>query len=80
MRAATRQHIGGLIAVCKGNSQGAIAAAFESVASLEPDNASHWLALGRVQMGREDALAALRVFDTVLSLKPAVALSLLRGG
>jgi cytochrome c-type biogenesis protein CcmH/NrfG len=47
--------------------RGAIAA-FESAASLEPDNAAHWLALGQVQMGREDAVAALRVFNVVLSL------------
>lgn len=66
---ATRQHIGGLIAVCRGDSQSA-SQAFESAASLEPDNAAHWLALGQVQMGREDGVAALRVFDTVLSLNP----------
>ncbi len=66
---ATRQHINGLIAVCKGDSQGAILA-LESAASTEPDNAAHWLALGRVRMGREDAIAALRAFDAVLSLKP----------
>jgi predicted TPR repeat methyltransferase len=45
-------------------------AAFELAASLERDNVAHWLALGRVQMGREDAITAWRAFDAVLSLKP----------
>lgn len=58
---ATRQHIDGLIALCKGNTQGAIWA-FESAASIEPDNAAYWLALGRVQMGREDAIASSACF------------------
>ncbi|WP_377475857.1 MAG: tetratricopeptide repeat protein [Microcoleus anatoxicus] len=66
---ATRQHISGSIAVCRGDTQAAILA-FESAASLEPDNAAHWLALGQVQMGRGDAVAALRGFDAVLSLHP----------
>ncbi len=66
---ATRQHISGSIALCKGDTQAAILA-FESAASLEPDNAAHWLALGQVQMGRGDAVAALRAFDAVLSLNP----------
>jgi tetratricopeptide (TPR) repeat protein len=66
---ATRQHIRGSIALCRGDTQAAILA-FESAASLEPDNAAHWLALGQVQMGRGDAVAALRAFDTVLSLNP----------
>ncbi|MGB3263080.1 MAG: tetratricopeptide repeat protein [Microcoleus sp.] len=66
---ATRQHISGSIALCKGDTQAAILA-FESAASLEPDNAAHWLALGQVQRGRGDAVAALRAFDAVLSLNP----------
>ncbi|HAZ48713.1 MAG TPA: hypothetical protein DDW76_27460 [Cyanobacteria bacterium UBA11369] len=66
---ATRQHIGGLIAICQGDTERAIAA-FESAASNEPHNSSHWLALGQVQMGREDGVAALRAFDAVLSLNP----------
>ncbi|MEG4811467.1 tetratricopeptide repeat protein [Microcoleus sp. F8-D3] len=66
---ATRQHISGAIALCRGDTQAAILA-FESPASLEPDNAAHWLALGQVQMGRGDAVAALRAFDAVLSLNP----------
>lgn len=65
---STRQHILGLIAVCQNDTQGAILA-FESAVSLEPSNASHWLALGQVQMEREDAVAALKAFDAVLSLK-----------
>ena len=66
---ATRQHISGSIAVCRGDTQAAILA-FESAASLAPDNAAHWLALEQVQMGRGDGLAALRSFDRVLSLNP----------
>lgn len=66
---ATRQHISGSIALCRGDTQAAILA-FESAATLEPDNAAHWLALAQVQVGRGDAVAALRAFDAVLSLHP----------
>jgi tetratricopeptide (TPR) repeat protein len=66
---ATQQHIRGLIALCRNDTQGAIRA-FESAASLELDNVAHWLALGQMQMGRGDAVAALRAFDQVLSLNP----------
>lgn len=66
---ATRQHISGAIALCRGDSQAGILA-FESAASLEPHNAAHWLALARVQAARGDAVAALRAFDAVLSLHP----------
>lgn len=66
---ATRQHISGLIALCRDDIRGAIEA-FESATSLEPHNAAHWLALGRVQMEREDASAALRAFDEILSIHP----------
>ena len=66
---ATRHHILGLIAVCQGETQGAIIA-FESATSLEPNNPSHWLALGEVHMEREDVVAAKYAFDAILSLKP----------
>ncbi|MEH1906051.1 MAG: tetratricopeptide repeat protein [Nostoc sp.] len=66
---ATRQHLGGLIEACKGNTQAAIIA-LESAASLEPDKVVHWLALGQVQMGIENTVAALQAFDAVLSLNP----------
>ncbi|MCC3441349.1 MAG: tetratricopeptide repeat protein [Microcoleus sp. PH2017_29_MFU_D_A] len=66
---ATRQHISGSIALCRGDTQAGILA-FESAASLEPHNAAHWLALAQVQVGRGDAVAALRAFDAVLSLHP----------
>ncbi|MCC3410893.1 tetratricopeptide repeat protein [Microcoleus sp. PH2017_02_FOX_O_A] len=66
---ATRQHISGAIALCRGDTQAGILA-FESAASLEPHNAAHWLALAQVQVGRGDAVAALRAFDAVLSLHP----------
>lgn len=66
---AIRQHINGLIAVCKDDTQGAIQA-FESAISLEPDNAVHWLALGQIQMETENVKAALEAFDTILSLNP----------
>ena len=52
---ATRHHILGLIAVCQGETERAIMA-FESATSLEPSNPSHWLALGKVQMEREDVV------------------------
>jgi RNA polymerase sigma factor (sigma-70 family) len=63
----TRQHIGGLIALCFADTQGAIQA-LESAETSESDKAFHWLALGRVHMGRENAEAASRGFDAVLSL------------
>ena len=66
---ATRQHILGLIAVCQGETEAAIMA-FESATSLEASNPSHWLALGKVQMEREDVVAAKCAFDAILSLKP----------
>ena len=64
---ATQHHIGGLIAVCKGDTQKAIIA-FDSAADLEPDKIVHWLALGQVQKGRENPIGALRAFSRVLSL------------
>lgn len=66
---ATRQHINGLIAVCRDDIHKAILA-FESATSLEPDNVAHWLALGRMQMYREDVVTALRAFETILSIHP----------
>lgn len=66
---ATRQHIGGLIALCRHDIEATITA-FESATALEPDNATHWLALGRVQMQKEDVSAALRTFDQILSIHP----------
>ncbi|MEH1893557.1 MAG: tetratricopeptide repeat protein [Nostoc sp.] len=64
---ATQHHIGGLIAVCKGDTQKAIIA-FDSAADLEPDKIVHCLALGQVQKGRENPIGALRAFSRVLSL------------
>ena len=66
---ATRKHIDGLIAVCRNDIQGAIAA-FEAAAVYEPDNAAHWLALGQLHMQTEDTVAALQAFNAVLSLNP----------
>ncbi|MBD2562720.1 tetratricopeptide repeat protein [Nostoc linckia FACHB-391] len=66
---ATRQHINGLIEVCKSHTEAAIKA-FEIATSLEPDKVVHWLALGQVQMARENSIAALQAFDVVLSLDP----------
>ena len=66
---ATRHHILGLIAVCQGETQGAIIA-FESATRIEPSNPSHWLALGEVRMERENFVAAKSAFDVILSLKP----------
>ncbi|WP_392530696.1 tetratricopeptide repeat protein [Nostoc sp. C117] len=64
---ATRQHINGLIEVCRGDTQAATNA-FKIAASLEPDKVVHWLALGQVQMAKENTIAALQAFDAVLSL------------
>lgn len=63
------QHITGLMAICQGDSKKAILA-FETAANLEPTNAAHWLALGQLQIGRENSLAALQAFDEILSLNP----------
>ena len=66
---ATQHHVTGLIEICQGGSLQA-AREFETAASLEPDNAAHWLALGQVCWDAENAVAALQAFDAVLKLKP----------
>ncbi|CDM94106.1 tetratricopeptide repeat protein [Limnospira fusiformis SAG 85.79] len=66
---ATQQHLGGLIAVCRHDLEAAIVA-FESATALEPDNMTHWLALGRLQMQKEDISGALGTFDHILSVHP----------
>ncbi|WYM02855.2 MAG: tetratricopeptide repeat protein [Gloeotrichia echinulata CP02] len=65
----TRHHIYGLIAVCRGDSDKAITA-FDLAAASEPDKIVHWLALGQVQMDKENPVGALRAFDQVLSINP----------
>lgn len=65
----TQQHLGGLIAVCRHDLEAAIVA-FESATALEPDNMTHWLALGRLQMQKEDISGALGTFDHILSVHP----------
>ncbi len=47
---ATRQHISASIALCRGDTQAAILA-FESAASLEPDNAATGWRWGRYKWG-----------------------------
>ncbi len=63
----TQHHISGLIAVCKGDSQKAIAA-FDAAANLQPDKTVHWLALAQVEMDRENPIGALAAFERVLSI------------
>ncbi|MCC5627373.1 tetratricopeptide repeat protein [Nostoc sphaeroides CHAB 2801] len=65
----THHHIGGLIAVCKNDTEKAIIA-FDAAAELEPDKIVHWLALGQVQKERENPIGALKAFLQVLSLNP----------
>lgn len=65
----TQAHIRGLIAVCNWDLEAAVGF-FESAASLEPENPSHWLALGRVQMARNDAAAALEAYEGILARYP----------
>jgi tetratricopeptide (TPR) repeat protein len=66
---ATEKHIRGLIALCQGDTKKAIIA-FETATNLEPDNTAYWLALGQLQMGRENTVGALRAFDVILSINP----------
>lgn len=66
---ATQRHLRSLIALCKGDTEKAIIE-LDSAVSLEPDNSSHWLALGQLQMGRENAIGALQAFEQLLSLNP----------
>ena len=65
----TQEHIRGLIAVCNQDLQGAVEF-FESAASLESENPSHWLVLSRVQMERNHFWAALDACDRILSNYP----------
>lgn len=66
---ATQKHIRGWIALCQGDTKKAIIA-FETATNLEPDNTAYWLALGQLQMGRENTVGALRAFDVILSINP----------
>ncbi|NES03053.1 MAG: tetratricopeptide repeat protein [Okeania sp. SIO2F4] len=66
---ATGHHIQGLIEVCRSHPDKAVKM-FEKAASSEPENPSHWLALGRVQMELNNAEAALRAFEQILSIQP----------
>lgn len=67
--AGTQNHINGLIAVCRGESQKAIIA-FNLAAALEPDKVVHWLALAQVHQGRENPIATLSALKQVLSINP----------
>jgi len=66
---ASRLHLRGAIAACARLTQTAVHA-FKSAAMLEPNNASHWLALGLTHVEQEAPAAAAQAFDRVLSLKP----------
>ncbi|RAM48867.1 MAG: hypothetical protein C6Y22_25495 [Hapalosiphonaceae cyanobacterium JJU2] len=65
----TQNHIKGLIAVCRGESQKAIIA-FNLAAALEPDKVFHWLALAQVHQQRENPLSTLSALKQVLSINP----------
>ncbi|BAZ33092.1 tetratricopeptide TPR_2 repeat protein [Cylindrospermum sp. NIES-4074] len=65
----TQNHINGLIAICRGESQKAIIA-FNLAAALEPDKVVHWLALAQVYQGRENPLGTLSALEQVLSINP----------
>jgi len=65
--AATQDHINGLIAVCRNESEKAIIA-FNLAASLEPDKVVHWLALAQVHQQRENPLGVLSALEQVLSI------------
>ena len=63
---ATQSHITGLIEVCRHNLSLAINA-FHSATTLEPDNPSHWLALGQVQQSIGNPLDAIKSFEKILT-------------
>lgn len=65
----TCQHINGLIAICTNDIKTAVEA-FESAAALQPENASHWLALGRLHREQNHPSAALSAFNQILSIHP----------
>jgi tetratricopeptide (TPR) repeat protein len=65
----TQNHINGLIAVSKGESQKAIIA-FNSAAALEPDKIVHWLALAQVHQKGENPIGTLSALKQVLSVNP----------
>ncbi|MDJ0714623.1 MAG: tetratricopeptide repeat protein [Prochloraceae cyanobacterium] len=66
---ATQSHIIGLIEVCRHNFPKAVEA-FESATTFEPDNPSHWLALGQLQRSIGNKIDALRAFEAILSRYP----------
>jgi len=65
----TQNHINGLIAVCRGESQQAIIA-FNLATALEPDKVVHWLALAQVHQQIENPLGVLSALKQVLSINP----------
>ena len=66
---ATQSHIIGLIEVCRHNFPKAVEA-FSSATTFEPDNPSHWLALGQVQRSIGNNIDALKAFEAILSRYP----------
>ena len=65
----TQSHILGLIEVCRHDFQKAVEA-FELATTFEPDNPSHWLALGQVQMEIGNTVKALAALEAILSRYP----------
>jgi tetratricopeptide (TPR) repeat protein len=64
-----QNHINGLIAVCRDESQKAIIA-FNLATALEPDKIVHWLGLAQVHQKRENPLGILSALKQVLSINP----------
>ena len=66
---ATQSHITGLIEVCRHKCLSAVEA-FSSSTTLEPDNPSHWLALGQVQKSIGNKMDAIKSFKAILAYNP----------
>ncbi|ETX03201.1 MAG: hypothetical protein ETSY1_00855 [Candidatus Entotheonella factor] len=65
----TKFHILGLIAECQQSWQDA-STAFEEAIHIEPENVSHWYALGRVAFTRGEADQSLYAFNMALDMNP----------
>lgn len=68
-RAATRHHLNGAVAVCRGQYAGAVEE-FQQAARLEPRQAAHWHSLGMSYLLAGTAAEALRAFNEALKLDP----------
>lgn len=66
---ANKAHIVGLIEICLHNFPKAVKA-FSLATTFEPDNPSHWLALGKVQKSIGNNIDALKAFEAILCRYP----------